>query len=118
MSLFAKTMFIFRLYFFCFHAEDGIRDGHVTGVQTCALPIFGRERGRQDYYGHGTHVAGILNGSGLMSSGPGAFRTLRGLAPGAQLISLRALQPDGSGLTSDVISAIDWVVLHRRGQSI
>src|SRR5207253_7960766 len=27
------------LYFF-FQAEDGIRDGHVTGVQTCALPIF------------------------------------------------------------------------------
>src|SRR5690606_41858053 len=29
--------------FFCFffQAEDGIRDFHVTGVQTCALPIFG-----------------------------------------------------------------------------
>src|SRR5690625_7748258 len=27
-------------YFF-FKAEDGIRDGHVTGVQTCALPIYG-----------------------------------------------------------------------------
>src|SRR5205823_9803349 len=24
---------------FCFHAEDGIRDKLVTGVQTCALPI-------------------------------------------------------------------------------
>src|SRR6266508_6029761 len=24
---------------FCFRAEDGIRSGHVTGVQTCALPI-------------------------------------------------------------------------------
>src|SRR5690606_40496314 len=24
---------------FCFQAEDGIRDFHVTGVQTCALPI-------------------------------------------------------------------------------
>src|SRR5690606_39724509 len=24
-----------------FQAEDGIRDFHVTGVQTCALPIFG-----------------------------------------------------------------------------
>src|SRR5207253_5283354 len=24
---------------FLFQAEDGIRDGHVTGVQTCALPI-------------------------------------------------------------------------------
>src|SRR5437870_6040406 len=29
---------IMRSYFF-FQAEDGIRDGHVTGVQTCALPI-------------------------------------------------------------------------------
>src|SRR5690606_40294764 len=28
--------------FFFFQAEDGIRDFHVTGVQTCALPIFGR----------------------------------------------------------------------------
>src|SRR5439155_3748956 len=27
------------LIFFFFQAEDGIRDGHVTGVQTCALPI-------------------------------------------------------------------------------
>src|SRR4051794_41314878 len=27
--------------FFFFQAEDGIRDGRVTGVQTCALPIFG-----------------------------------------------------------------------------
>src|SRR5690625_6918178 len=28
-----------RFYIFFFQAEDGIRDGHVTGVQTCALPI-------------------------------------------------------------------------------
>src|SRR5690625_8042728 len=27
------------LLFFFSQAEDGIRDGHVTGVQTCALPI-------------------------------------------------------------------------------
>src|SRR5690606_40329093 len=27
---------------FFFQAEDGIRDFHVTGVQTCALPIYGR----------------------------------------------------------------------------
>src|SRR5690606_40772056 len=30
--------------FFFFQAEDGIRDFHVTGVQTCALPI-SRRRG-------------------------------------------------------------------------
>src|SRR5690606_12600938 len=29
----------FRFFFFFFQAEDGIRDFHVTGVQTCALPI-------------------------------------------------------------------------------
>src|SRR5690606_40493317 len=29
------------ILFFFFQAEDGIRDFHVTGVQTCALPICG-----------------------------------------------------------------------------
>src|SRR5690606_40992038 len=29
---------------FFFQAEDGIRDFHVTGVQTCALPISARSR--------------------------------------------------------------------------
>src|SRR5437762_13549468 len=28
-------------FFFFFQAEDGIRDTSVTGVQTCALPIWG-----------------------------------------------------------------------------
>src|SRR5688572_25936298 len=32
--------FFFLLFFFFFQAEDGIRDLTVTGVQTCALPIF------------------------------------------------------------------------------
>src|SRR5699024_12158522 len=29
--------------FFFFQAEDGIRDRNVTGVQTCALPIYASE---------------------------------------------------------------------------
>src|SRR5690625_7557657 len=33
------------MVFFFFQAEDGIRDGHVTGVQTCALPISRRVPG-------------------------------------------------------------------------
>src|SRR5690554_7509813 len=32
---------------FFFHAEDGIRDADVTGVQTCALPILGPEGGKE-----------------------------------------------------------------------
>src|SRR5438309_8249436 len=31
--------FSLSVFFFFFQAEDGIRDGTVTGVQTCALPI-------------------------------------------------------------------------------
>src|SRR5690606_39875455 len=35
---------------FFFQAEDGIRDFHVTGVQTCALPISRISEGGQRYY--------------------------------------------------------------------
>src|SRR5690554_7898694 len=31
---------MFCSFFFFFQAEDGIRDADVTGVQTCALPIY------------------------------------------------------------------------------
>src|SRR5690606_39731546 len=33
---------ICSVFIFFFQAEDGIRDFHVTGVQTCALPIWVR----------------------------------------------------------------------------
>src|SRR5438034_6090339 len=36
----SKSIFVY--FFFFFQAEDGIRDHCVTGVQTCALPIFSR----------------------------------------------------------------------------
>src|SRR5690348_17665110 len=35
-------LLFFFFFFFFFQAEDGIRDGRVTGVQTCALPILPR----------------------------------------------------------------------------
>src|SRR5690606_41108506 len=41
--LFVRSSLFHRLFFlifFFFQAEDGIRDFHVTGVQTCALPIW------------------------------------------------------------------------------
>src|SRR5690349_24923291 len=36
---------MFDLLFFFFQAEDGIRDLYVTGVQTCALPIWATRGG-------------------------------------------------------------------------
>src|SRR5437868_13414203 len=35
-----QLFFVVLLLFFFFQAEDGIRDRNVTGVQTCALPIY------------------------------------------------------------------------------
>src|SRR5690349_22324699 len=38
--LFLLLLFLCLFFFFFFQAEDGIRDLYVTGVQTCALPIW------------------------------------------------------------------------------
>src|SRR5687768_17640514 len=38
--LFMIYILFFFFFFFFFQAEDGIRDVAVTGVQTCALPIW------------------------------------------------------------------------------
>src|SRR5690606_39436962 len=58
------------VFFFFFQAEDGIRDFHVTGVQTCALPICGGWRGAAE------PVAVIarrrLSAGGLCTDRPGA----------------------------------------------
>src|SRR2546426_6032134 len=40
MSFLSVEYFVMFFFFFFFQAEDGIRDYKVTGVQTCALPIF------------------------------------------------------------------------------
>src|SRR5690606_40352981 len=47
----------FILLLFFFQAEDGIRDFHVTGVQTCALPICARQFPRTPFSRPVTHPA-------------------------------------------------------------
>ena len=63
-----------------------------------------------DDYGHGTHVAGIAAGSGASSNGPQFTRTFRGVAPGAHLIDLRALDANGMSTDSVILSAIDKAI--------
>ncbi len=84
-----------------------------SGARPVEVEVVGHEKGLADYFGHGTLVAGILNGNGSQSSDKSSFRTFKGLAPGARLISIRALQNDGSGRTSDVLVAIDWAIAHK-----
>src|SRR5260370_22978484 len=50
-------IFDHTVVFFFFQAEDGIRDSSVTGVQTCALPIFG------DWARNGFHDCGFCRRS-------------------------------------------------------
>ncbi len=40
------------------------------------------------------------------------------MAPDARLLNLRAMGPDGSGATSDVIAAIDWAIAHQAEYNI
>src|SRR5438876_5304968 len=47
-----------RSFVFFFQAEDGIRDGRVTGVQTCALPISLRAPADQTSGGQSYHFSG------------------------------------------------------------
>ena len=61
-----------------------------------------------DDYGHGTHVAGIIAGSGYDSNG-----ARRGIAPGAKLVVLKVLDGEGFGYISNVIAALDYAVEHR-----
>jgi serine protease AprX len=60
-----------------------------------------------DDYGHGTHIAGLIAGNGRLSWGKYA-----GIAPGARLYSLKVLDANGEGYTSDVIEAIDFAAEH------
>ncbi len=63
-----------------------------------------------DEFGHGTHVAGILAGSGAASHCVGCFRNLQGVAPGAKIVNLRVLDQNGAGTDSAVIAAINRAI--------
>jgi serine protease AprX len=62
-----------------------------------------------DDYGHGTHVAGTIGGSGALSYG----RDYRGIAPDVRFTILKVLDARGAGFTSDVVRAIDFAVANR-----
>jgi serine protease AprX len=80
-----------------------VRDD-LTGRVTSCVNISG-EPDCTDSYGHGTFVAGIIAGNGAASNG--AFR---GIAPEANLLSVKIAGRDGSADVSGVLAAIQWVV--------
>jgi serine protease AprX len=65
----------------------------------------------QDWYGHGTHVAGLIGGTGASSGTANGYAAVyAGMAPNVNLINLRVLDQNGSGTDSQVIAAIEQAI--------
>lgn len=58
-----------------------------------------------DDNGHGTHVTGIIGGNGYSSKGQ-----FVGVAPKVNIIGIKALDENGGGSTSDIISALSYAI--------
>ncbi len=66
-----------------------------------------------DRYGHGTFMAGLIAGNGAASGG-----RFTGVAPGAEIVSLKIAGRTGAADVSKVLAAIQWVVSFRQDYGI
>ncbi len=82
----------------------GLRADHVANGPDLSLDNGNSDARYLDTYGHGTHLAGIIGGSG---------DGFRGVAPGATITSVKVGAFDGAVDVSQVIAGLDWVVAHR-----
>lgn len=92
---------------------DGLADGERRQRVVRFVDFVNGRNAPYDDCGHGTHVAGILAGNGFDSAGA---RT--GVAPGAHLVVLKALDASGAGRISDVIAALEYVVVNKDALNI
>lgn len=73
----------------------------------------GQRKYPYDDNGHGTHVAGIIGGSGFASRG-----RYIGIAPGCNFIVLKALDCYGNGNTKEVLEATEWMIQNKERYNI
>ena len=64
--------------------------------------------GIYDDNGHGTHLAGIIGGSGALGNGK-----YMGIAPECRYIVLKVLDAMGNGNIEAVVRAVDWILKNR-----
>ena len=57
-----------------------------------------------DFYGHGTHVAGSIGGNGARSGGK-----YPGVAPQVNLVDVKVMDDLGIGTTSSVVEGLQWI---------
>ena len=68
---------------------------------------------KYDDNGHGTHVAGVIAGTGKLSA-----KKYAGMAPGASLVSLKVLDQNGEGTVGDILKALDWVYTNGKAYGV
>ena len=85
--------------------DTGVGELPDLGNRVVARVDFTPEANGLDGYGHGTHMAGLIVGDGTSSGG-----AYMGVAPRANLVSLKVAGLDGSTDVSVVLAAIEWVV--------
>lgn len=85
--------------------DTGVDGSHpdLDGQIDEALDFTGSATGTADLFGHGTHVAATIAGTGA-----GADGTRPGVAPDADLIIGKVLGDDGYGYDSWIISGMEW----------
>ncbi|MBQ8815033.1 MAG: S8 family peptidase [Lachnospiraceae bacterium] len=69
--------------------------------------------GWYDDHSHGTHVAGIIGGSGRMSYG-----RLCGIAPGCRILPIKVLDHKGNGKIPIMLNALEWLREHYKEYEI
>ena len=72
--------------------------------------------GRKNAYddcGHGTHVSGIIAGSGYASHG-----RIKGICPAASLAGIKVLDRLGNGRIENVLDAAGWIISHQKDLNI
>lgn len=68
-----------------------------------------------DGYGHGSHVAAIIGGYSTATSPKGRYT---GIAPGADLVSVRIADDQGNATVGDLIAGLEWVDENRASYNI
>lgn len=85
--------------------DTGIDPNHPDFAGRIAQMTDYTGQGPNDNHGHGTHVAGIIGGTGAASGGK-----YKGVAPECSYYTAKVLRGDGSGNTSDVMAGVEWAV--------
>jgi serine protease AprX len=71
---------------------------------------FSGDNDNVDHFGHGTFIGGLIAGSGAASSGPASTGLVKGVAPDANLISLKIAGENGAADITHVMAALQWAV--------